>query len=79
MPILISKSGLPVYNATLLGQVSAEKSTFVWDQYTEIRNGYKVAVTAINDHGCIGTEGNFIIHSAPLDITEPVVHNVVRH
>ncbi|XP_053982441.1 mast/stem cell growth factor receptor Kit-like isoform X2 [Hylaeus volcanicus] len=80
VPILTSKNGLPVYNITKLGQVSAEKTVFLWNMksknhYTEIRDGYKVAVNAVNDHGCIGTEGNIIVHSVSLHAIETVNRN----
>ncbi|XP_076634682.1 receptor-type tyrosine-protein kinase FLT3 isoform X1 [Colletes latitarsis] len=81
VPILTSKNGLPVYNVTKLGQVPAEKTMFLWDmksknQYTEIRNGYKIAVTAVNNRDCIGIEGTFIIHSILWETSKTVNYNL---
>ncbi|XP_048269096.1 vascular endothelial growth factor receptor 3 isoform X4 [Bombus terrestris] len=67
VPIFISKKGLPVYNMTKLVQVPVDKTVFSWDlkvnnQYIEITDGYKIAVNAVNHHGCSGLEGDIIIH-----------------
>ncbi|XP_012236822.1 vascular endothelial growth factor receptor 3-like isoform X2 [Bombus impatiens] len=67
VPIFISKKGLPVYNMTKLVQVPVDKTVFSWDlkvnnQYIEIKDGYKIAVNAVNHHGCSGLEGDIIIH-----------------
>ncbi|XP_060829853.1 vascular endothelial growth factor receptor 3-like isoform X1 [Bombus pascuorum] len=67
VPIFISKKGLPVYNMTKLVQVPVDKTVFSWDlkvnnQYIEIKDGYKIAVNAVNHHGCSGLEGDIIVH-----------------
>ncbi|XP_076683959.1 uncharacterized protein LOC143376992 [Andrena cerasifolii] len=70
VPLFVSKGGLPVYNMTKIGQVPSGNTVFSWklksnDDHLaikEIKDGYKIAVSAINDHGCSGIEGNFIVH-----------------
>lgn len=52
---------------TKLVQVPVDKTVFSWDlkvnnQYIEIKDGYKIAVNAVNHHGCSGLEGDIIIH-----------------
>lgn len=72
-PFLTSNNGLLIYNMTKIGQVSAQRTTFSWNLKSnnhdiEIKDGYKVAVTAINNHGCFGSEGQFIIKSILSDV-----------
>ncbi|XP_076235688.1 uncharacterized protein LOC143180047 [Calliopsis andreniformis] len=72
VPLLLSNNGLTLYNMTRIGKVSAEKSMFFWDlrsnnQNIDIKDGYKVAVIAMNNHSCFGTEGYFIVHTASSD------------
>lgn len=69
IPVLVSRKGLPVYNKTKIGQVSAGKGMFLWNletngQYVDIKDGYKVIVTPLDYHGCSGPEGGYIINSA---------------
>ncbi|CAK9826925.1 Tyrosine-protein kinase receptor torso [Anthophora retusa] len=80
VPLLTSSKGLPVYNVTKIGQVSAEKTVFLWNlkanvKYIGIKDRYKVIVNAINDHGCSGPEGSFIMHFTPSN-TKTVNHTV---
>ncbi|XP_015437462.1 PREDICTED: mast/stem cell growth factor receptor Kit-like [Dufourea novaeangliae] len=81
VPLLTSRKGLPVYNITKIGHVPAGKTNFSWnmkshDRYTEVTDGYKVMVNAVNNHGCFGTEGIFILHStSPEDTAETIGHN----
>lgn len=79
VPIFISKKGLPVYNMTKLVQVPVDKTVFSWDlkvnnQYIEITDGYKIAVNAVNHHGCSGLEGDIIIH-----FISSANRNIVNH
>lgn len=87
VPLFVSKGGLPVYNMTKIGQVPSGNTLFSWelksnDQLAtkEIKDGYKIAVSAINDHGCSGIEGNFIVHLvSPIKDTETVNHGIVSY
>ncbi|CAK9803407.1 Tyrosine-protein kinase receptor torso [Anthophora quadrimaculata] len=80
VPLLTSSKGLPVYNVTKIGQVSAEKTVFLWNlkanvKYIGIKDSYKVIVNAINNYGCSGPEGSFIMHFTPSN-TKTVNHTV---
>ncbi|KOC67767.1 Vascular endothelial growth factor receptor 3 [Habropoda laboriosa] len=80
VPLLTSRKGLPVYNVTKIGQVSAKETMFSWDlkanvEYIKTEDSYKIIVNAINDHGCFGPEGSFIMHFIPSN-TETVNPNV---
>ena len=68
VPLFVSKGGLPVYNTTKIGEVPSGDTVFSWklqpddrSAAKEIEDGYKIAVSAINDRGCSGTEGTFIV------------------
>ncbi|KAK2585418.1 hypothetical protein KPH14_010086 [Odynerus spinipes] len=67
VPLLISKAGLPVYNITQIGSATVKTNTFLWNlhnghQCNELKNGSKVFVTAIDNRGCFGNAGVFIIN-----------------
>lgn len=67
IPLFISRTGLPVYNVTKIGQVPVNKTMFLYDlkinnQDIQVKNGYKIIVSAVNYYGCFGPEGTFIIH-----------------
>ncbi|XP_046586208.1 putative molluscan insulin-related peptide(s) receptor [Neodiprion lecontei] len=62
VPVLISRSGLPVYNTTEIARVSANNQSFVWSNVSSNINGV-VHVVAEDSNGCIGPEGSFSVIS----------------
>ena len=87
VPLFVSKGGLPVYNTTKIGQVPSGTTVFSWklksndhSAIKEIKDGYKIAVSAINDHGCSGIEGNFIVHLvSPIKNPKTVNRGIVSY
>nr|XP_031830019.1 receptor-type tyrosine-protein kinase FLT3-like [Nomia melanderi] len=75
VPLFTTKKGLLVYNETKIKNVTADTTGFVWNtksngHYVDLKNDYKVIVTAVNDHGCSGADGTYIIHSTSSNTTE---------
>ncbi|XP_078041812.1 uncharacterized protein LOC144472516 [Augochlora pura] len=75
VPLLTSKKGLPIYNVTKLGRVTAERTSFMWntrpnDQSIELRDNYKLMVHALDDRGCPGTDGTLLM--SPIEVTNNV-------
>lgn len=64
MPILISNTGLPIYNTTKVVSVPVNTSFYLWPvepiDFTATTED-KIFVTAVNVHGCLGNASNFII------------------
>lgn len=68
IPRLTSKKGLPIYNIKKIGEVPAGRTMFLWnfklnEEYMKVKDDYKVMVTAVNNHGCFGEAGSFMINS----------------
>ncbi|XP_076300533.1 uncharacterized protein LOC143218874 [Lasioglossum baleicum] len=83
VPLLTSKKGLLIYNVTQIGRVTAKTTSFSWniksnDQRVQltIRDGYKLMVHALNDRGCAGTDGTFILRSLLSETTETIDKNL---
>ncbi|XP_076396960.1 receptor-type tyrosine-protein kinase FLT3 isoform X1 [Megachile rotundata] len=82
VPRLTSKKGLPIYNINKIGQVPAERTVFLWnlklnEEYMKVKDDYKVMVTAVNNYGCFGETGSFIINSKlPNDKTIVVRYDI---
>lgn len=67
IPLFISRKGLPVYNVTKIGQIPVNKTMFLYDlkinnQNIQIKNDYKIIISAVNYYGCFGPEETFIIN-----------------
>ncbi|KAI4496150.1 hypothetical protein M0802_008017 [Mischocyttarus mexicanus] len=67
IPLLMSKAGFPVYNISQIGITKAKANTFLWNLHdgyrcNKLQNNYKVFVTGIDNHGCFGNDGTFIIN-----------------
>ncbi|KAL2728049.1 vascular endothelial growth factor receptor 1-like [Vespula maculifrons] len=67
IPPLISKARFPVYNISQIGITEAKTNIFLWNLYNgyqcnELKDNYKIFVTAIDDHGCFGNHGIFTIN-----------------
>ncbi|KAI4483139.1 hypothetical protein M0804_008194 [Polistes exclamans] len=70
IPLLMSKAGFLVYNITQIGITKAKVNTFLWNLHdgyrcNKLQHSYKVFVTGIDNHGCFGSDGTFI-----LDLTD---------
>lgn len=66
MPTIISKGGHSVHHITKISNVTFSKNSIIWDskiknQYIKMKNGTKIFVTAIDNRGCSGTPGEFVI------------------
>ncbi|XP_076652548.1 uncharacterized protein LOC143358912 isoform X2 [Halictus rubicundus] len=81
VPLLTSKKGLLIYNVTQVGRVTATTTNFSWnmksdDQRMELRDSYKLMVHALNDRGCPGTDGTFVIRTLLSETTESIDENL---
>ncbi|CAL7942761.1 unnamed protein product [Xylocopa violacea] len=85
VPLFTSKKRkheVPLYDVIKIGQVSADKRTFLWNlrssdrEYVKVEDDYKITVKAVNYHGCFGPEGSLVARSVLSDV-ETVDHRHV--